>query len=253
MKENRVREYEIQRTDQMGVASSEENTAPSKKIYQRITTDSPMMGEEFRDINPQQNNECNNTVTEYEHGKMQTTEAYPLHSIGFIAVYGNVPTRRATTVSTSTTLKYRAYRSFHRRFYKRVSQNRPIKKKMYRRLSVRDIKSRFPCQQRYAAPSRKSRYHARVSESGRIKRSEREQKYGLKKTRNIYPTEIRHDVKIQIALIIIYFTLQSVAPCRLKRFPWRVYTNGKELFGFGALQTSIRRKTDESRRTGRRD
>ena len=35
------------------------------------------------------------------------------------------------------------------------------------------------------------------------------QKYGLKKTRNIYPTEIRHDVKIQIALIIIYFTLPS--------------------------------------------
>lgn len=70
---------------------------------------------------------------------MQTTEAYPPRSIGFIAVYGNVPTRRATTVSTSTTLKYRAYRSFHRRFYKRVSQNRPIKKKMYRRLSVRDI------------------------------------------------------------------------------------------------------------------
>ncbi|KYN22972.1 hypothetical protein ALC57_04755 [Trachymyrmex cornetzi] len=54
---------------------------------------------------------------------MQTTEAYPPHSrsIGFIAVYGNVPTRRATTVSTSTTLKYRAYRSFHRRFYKRDS------------------------------------------------------------------------------------------------------------------------------------
>jgi len=80
-------------------------------------------------------------MTEYEHGKMQTTEAYPPHSrfIGFIAVYGNVPTRRATTVSTSTKLKYRAYRSFHRRFYKRVSRNRPIKKKMYRRLSVRDI------------------------------------------------------------------------------------------------------------------
>lgn len=32
---------------------------------------------------------------------------------------------------------------------------------------------------------------------------------GLKKTRNIYPTEIRHDVKIQIALIIIYFTLPT--------------------------------------------
>ncbi|KYQ49906.1 hypothetical protein ALC60_11081 [Trachymyrmex zeteki] len=62
---------------------------------------------------------------------MQTTEAYPPRSrfIGFIAVYGNVSTRRATTVSTSTTLKYRAYRSFHRRFYKRVSRNRPIKKK----------------------------------------------------------------------------------------------------------------------------
>jgi len=60
---------------------------------------------------------------------MQTTEAYPPRSISFIAVYGNVPTRRATTVSTSTTLKYRAYRSFHRRFYKRVSRNRPIKKK----------------------------------------------------------------------------------------------------------------------------
>jgi len=70
-------------------------------------------------------------MTEYEHGKMQTTEAYPPRSrfIGFIAVYGNVPTRRATTVSTSTKLKYRAYRSFHRRFYKRVSRNRPIKKK----------------------------------------------------------------------------------------------------------------------------
>lgn len=52
------------------------------------------------------------------------------HSIGFIAVYGNVPTRRATTVSTSTTLKYRIYRSFHRRFYERVSQNRSIKKKV---------------------------------------------------------------------------------------------------------------------------
>lgn len=72
---------------------------------------------------------------------MQTTEVYPSRSIGFIAVYGNVPTRRTTTVSTSTTLKYRAYRSFHRRFYKRVSRNRPIKKKkkLYRRLSVRDI------------------------------------------------------------------------------------------------------------------
>lgn len=44
------------------------------------------------------------------------------HSIGFIAVYGNVPTRHVTTVSTSTTLKYRVYRSFHRRFYERVSQ-----------------------------------------------------------------------------------------------------------------------------------
>lgn len=32
---------------------------------------------------------------------------------------------------------------------------------------------------------------------------------GLKKTRNIYPTEIRHDIKIQIALIIIYFTLPT--------------------------------------------
>ncbi|KYN03339.1 hypothetical protein ALC62_05839 [Cyphomyrmex costatus] len=40
---------------------------------------------------------------------MQTTEAYPPHSIGFIAVYGNVPTRRATTVSTSTTLKFYEY------------------------------------------------------------------------------------------------------------------------------------------------
>lgn len=60
----------------------------------------------------------------------------------------------------------------------------------------------------------------RVSESGRIERSEREQKYGLKKTRNIYPTEIRHDVKIQIALIIIYFTLQSDAPLPVwKGFP----------------------------------
>lgn len=68
-------------------------------------------------------------MTEYDHGKMQTTEAYPPRSIGFIAVYGNVPTRRATTVSTSTTLKYRDYRSFHWRFYKRVSRNRPIKKK----------------------------------------------------------------------------------------------------------------------------
>lgn len=85
----------------------------------------------------------------------------------------------------------------------------------------------------------------RVSESGRIKRSEREQKYGLKKTRNIYPTEIRHDVKIQIALIIIYFTLQSVAPLPSEKVPL-ARTNGKELFGFGALQTSIRRKTDES-------
>lgn len=65
--------------------------------------------------------------------------------VGFIAVYGNVPTRRATTVSTSTTLKYRAYRSFHRRFCKRVSRNRSIKKKgrggkrAHRCLSVRDI------------------------------------------------------------------------------------------------------------------
>lgn len=68
-------------------------------------------------------------------------------SIGFIVVYGNVPTRRATTVSTSMTLKYRAYRSFHRRFYKRVSRNRSIKtgkkrkkkEKTHRCLSVRDI------------------------------------------------------------------------------------------------------------------
>lgn len=45
------------------------------------------------------------------------------------------------------------------------------------------------------------------------------QKYGLKKTRNIYPTEIRHDVKIQIALIIIYFTLPSVAPLPSEKAP----------------------------------
>lgn len=58
------------------------------------------------------------------------------HSIGFIAVYGNVPTRRATTVSTST-LKYRTYRSFHRWFYERVSRNRSIKK------STMPISSRY--------------------------------------------------------------------------------------------------------------
>jgi len=91
-----------------------------------------------------------------------------------------------------------------------------------------------------------------VSESGRAKKDGKEQKYGLKKTHNIYPTEIRHDVKIQIALIIIYFTLQSVAPLPSGKLPL-ARTNGKELFGFDALQTSIRRKTDESRRTGRRD
>lgn len=52
----------------------------------------------------------------------------------------------------------------------------------------------------------------RIEASGEGAWEEGEQKYGLKKTRNIYPTEIRHDVKIQIALIIIYFTLPSVAP-----------------------------------------
>lgn len=50
-------------------------------------------------------------------------------------------------------------------------------------------------------------------------REKREQKYGLKKTRNIYPTEIRHDVKIQIVLIIIYFTLPSVAPLPSEKAP----------------------------------
>lgn len=65
------------------------------------------------------------------------------------------------------------------------------------------------------------------------------QKYRLKKTHNIYPTEIRHDVKIQIALIIIYFTLPSVAPLpSLKGLPsGALYLGGKELFDFGALQT----------------
>lgn len=33
---------------------------------------------------------------------------------------------------------------------------------------------------------------------------------GLKKTRNIYPLKIRDDVKIQISLIIIYFTTHSI-------------------------------------------
>ncbi|KAG7198028.1 hypothetical protein KM043_016253 [Ampulex compressa] len=45
------------------------------------------------------------------------------------------------------------------------------------------------------------------------------QKYGLKKTRNIYTTEIRQDVKIQIVLIIIYFTLPSMAPLHLDEIP----------------------------------
>lgn len=53
----------------------------------------------------------------------------------------------------------------------------------------------------------------KVDEGGRTREggigSSKAEVEGLKKTRNIYPTEIRHDVKIQIALIIIYFALPT--------------------------------------------
>ncbi|EGI63867.1 hypothetical protein G5I_07744 [Acromyrmex echinatior] len=67
---------------------------------------------------------------------MQTTEAYPPHSrfIGFIAVYGNVPTRRATTVSTSTTLKDSTVMATYKR-YKLLYRNHDF---LARRLSSKD-------------------------------------------------------------------------------------------------------------------
>ncbi|KYN31954.1 hypothetical protein ALC56_13707 [Trachymyrmex septentrionalis] len=70
---------------------------------------------------------------------MQTTEAYPPRSrfIGFIAVYGNVPTRRATTVSTSTTLKDSTVMATYKR-YEVLYRNHDF---LARRLSSEDTRT----------------------------------------------------------------------------------------------------------------
>lgn len=76
----------------------------------------------------------------------------------------------------------------------------------------------------------------KVDEGGRTREggigSSKAEVEGLKKTRNIYPTEIRHDVKIQIALIIIYFTLPTTPYPTVSTLPQRK----KEIFDLRCVE-----------------